>query len=217
VVTLANEALGPERLRALEAGERLRPRETVVFGATWFDNALRDAVSNVTVSATGAIVTQQRQNLGLTRIRGARVDLDWRPTPILRVSAGYMFNDSVVREFEANRELVGKRLPQVPAHRATAQITFADPRIAELVLTVLASGRQFDDDLNLRIVPGRSEPGLPGYATVDVLASRDVGAGITAFVGVQNLFDQQVIAGTLPTTVSAPRMLSIGIRWRPAW
>jgi outer membrane receptor protein involved in Fe transport len=60
-------------------------------------------------------------------------------------------------------------------------------------------------------------PGLPGYASVDVLASRDVGAGITAFAGAQNLFNQRIIAGTLPTTVASPRMVSVGIRWRPDW
>lgn len=33
VVTLANESLGPELLRALEAGVRLTPRKTIVVGA----------------------------------------------------------------------------------------------------------------------------------------------------------------------------------------
>ena len=65
--------------------------------AAWFDNALRDAVSNVTVTTVGANVTQQRQNLGLTRIRGGQVDVDWRPATWVNLAAAYIYNDAVVR------------------------------------------------------------------------------------------------------------------------
>ena len=51
------------------AGIRLAPTSELSLRATWFDNRVSDPVSNVTI-ATGATVTQQRQNLGRTRIHG---------------------------------------------------------------------------------------------------------------------------------------------------
>ncbi len=215
MTTLANEDLGAERLRTVELGVRFVPVQALAFRAAWFDNRLRDAVSNVTVTVSGNVVTQQRQNLGLTRIRGTQVDLDWRPSARVNVSAGYLYNGAVVRGFEANPALVGRYLPQVPRHRATAQFHMSDERIGDLSVTVQAVGRQFDDDMNVRAVPGRTKAGLPAFSTVDVLLSRNVARGISVFAGAQNLLDQRGFTGTLPTTLGPPRTLSVGVRWRP--
>ena len=195
VTTLANEALGPERLRSVEAGVRFTPRPSLLLRAAWFDNALSDAVSNVTLTGTATVVVQQRQNLALTRVRGIEADGEWRPSSRASVSLAYIYNDAVVRAFDANPDLVGKRLPQVPRYRATAQFFVAHPRVGELAVNVQAAGRQFDDDLNVRAVPGESEAGLPPFATVSVLGSRSVGRGVTLFAGVQNVFDQRSFAG----------------------
>ena len=75
-------------------------------------------------------------------------------------------------------------------------------------------GRQFDDDLNSRIVPGESEPGLPGYAVVDLSASRSIGRRLEIFAGAQNLFNREYFVGTLPTTTGTPRLVHGGIRVR---
>ena len=66
-------------------------------------------------------------------------------------------------------------------------------------------GRQFEDDLNVRTVPGESEPGLPGYAILDFTASRAVGPNLEFFFGIQNLTDKEYIAFTQPTTTGSPR------------
>ena len=65
-------------------------------------------------------------------------------------------------------------------------------------------GRQFDDDLNVRAVPGHTEPGLPGYTLASFTASRSVGRNFDAFFGVQNMFDEEYFVGTLPTTMGRP-------------
>ena len=72
-LTLANNALGPERLVGGEAGLTLAPASNVTIRTSWFDNRVEDPVSNVTIS-TGATITQQRQNLGRTRIWGVQTD-----------------------------------------------------------------------------------------------------------------------------------------------
>lgn len=214
VTTLANTTLEAERLRAIDAGIRLVPHPSMLVRVGWFDNSLRDAVSNVTLSSSPSGTIQQRQNLGLTSGRGAQADASWHPSARFSVTGAYIYNRAIVSEFPANPDLAGKWLPQVPRHRSTLQVVAAHPTLADVTVSIQAAGRQFDDDLNVRRVPGRTEPGLPGFVTVDLHASRTITRHLSVFAGAQNLFGREVYAGTLPTTVGAPRLASIGVRWR---
>lgn len=214
VLTLANYELGPERLIGSEAGIRVSPLDDVSLRATWFDNRVTDPVSNVTIATAGAQVTQQRQNLGRTRIHGMQADVEYRPATSWRVSAGYLYSHATVKEFDANPSLIDKFLPQVPRHRGSFEVSYLNPRFADITLDIQAVGSQFDDDQNSRLVPGYDTPGLPKYAVVSLQASRRVSNSLDVFVGAQNLFDQQYFVGTLPTTVGTPRMINAGVRVR---
>jgi outer membrane receptor protein involved in Fe transport len=214
VLTLANHQLGPERLVGGEAGLTLMPLPHLMVRTTWFDNRIQDPVSNITIAAAGPNVTQQRQNLGRTHVRGIQADGELRVGPSLRLTAGYMYERAQVTEFPASPALVGNFLAQVPRHRGAFQAIYVNPRYIDLALAVHVVGRQFDDDLNVRAVPGIAAPGLPGYGVASFTASRAVSRGVEAFVGVQNLFDREYFVGTLPTTIGSPRLVSGGIRVR---
>jgi len=214
VLTLANDQLGPERLKGAELGIRVTPAANVIWRATWFDNRVRDAVSNVTLSITPGLETRQRQNLGLTRVAGLQTDVEYRPTSQLSFSAAYVYNRATVREADAAPALVGLTLPQVPRHRGSVEVAYSNPRYLTLVVQVQGMGRQFDDDLNVRVVPGRTEAGLPAYGVASIHASRDLGQSLQVFAGVQNLGDQEYFVGTLPTTVGSPRLVHVGVRLR---
>jgi outer membrane receptor protein involved in Fe transport len=214
VLTLANERLGPERLVGGELGINVIPMNRVNIRATYYDNHVKNPVSNVTLSTAGANVTQQRQNLGRTEVQGFQTEVEYRPDSFWRVSAGYLFNHAVVAEFAANPGLVGNYIPQVPKNRGSVQVSYANPKYLAVAVSVQAIGRQFDDDQNIRVVPGETEPGLPAYALTDLMISRTVTRNVDAFVGVQNLFDQQYIVGTLPTTIGSPRLVNGGVRVR---
>jgi len=209
LLTLANETLGPERLVGGEAGVSVEPVDNLILRSTWFDNRVKNPVSNITI----AVNTQQRQNLGRTRIRGVQTDVEYSAS-FWSVSGGYLYNAAEVREFASNPLLVGNRLPQVPTHRGSLQVAYANPAIVNVALGMQFFGRQFDDDQNVRVVPGESEPGLPGYSIVDVTASRSIQRNLDVFVGVQNLLDEQYIVGTLPTTIGSPRLFHGGVRVR---
>ena len=211
-LTLANNQLAPERLVGGELGVSVLPHPNVVWRTTWYDNRIDDPISNVTIATSGANVTQQRQNLGRTRVDGIQTTADLRAGAMWKFSGGYVFNRARVTENEKTPALIGKDLPQVPRHRGTVQATFTHPRFLTASVEVLAMSRQFDDDLNARTVPGISTPGLPGYGVVSFALSRNIGSRINVFFGVQNLFDQEFFVGTLPTTVGAPRMVSGGLR-----
>lgn len=187
-LTLANYDLGPERLIGTEAGVRLSPASSVNARLTWFDNRVSDPVSNVTIATAGALVTQQRQNLGRTRIYGLQSDVDYSPSAAWRISAGYLYSHATVEEFAANPEIEGNFLAQVPRHRGSIEVVCS---WVDLTLDIQAVGSQFDDDRNSRVVPGYSSPGLPKYAVVSLYASRRVSDALDVFVGAQNLFDHR--------------------------
>ena len=100
VLTLANSALIAERLRGYETGATLTAGRGVTLRTTWFDDAIRDPVSNVTIATAGANVTQQRQNLGSTRVRGLEADADWRTGTHWRLAAAYAHMSARVTENE---------------------------------------------------------------------------------------------------------------------
>jgi outer membrane receptor protein involved in Fe transport len=207
-LTLANACLGPERLVGGETGMSIAASRTVTFRTTWFDNRIKDPVSNVTISQVGANITQQRQNLGRTHVWGIQNDVEYRLGASWKLAAAYVYDQATVTENPANATLVGKFLPQVPEHRGSVRLAYANPRFLTLATAVQFVGSQFDDDLN---TPTRV---LPNYALVDLLASREVGHNTELFLGVQNLFDAEYFVGTLPTTVGAPRLITGGIRLR---
>lgn len=229
VLTQANPNLGPERLIGTEAGISAELVRNLTARATWYDNRIRNAVSNVTIATN----TQQRQNLGRTRVQGIQTDLEYRVGASWRFAGGYLFNRARVTEFDANPGLVDNcrgvagaacTLAQVPTHRGSFQATFSDPRLFTLALGLQMVGLQYDDDQNVRGVPSNGcrisafapcdNPGLPGYTLVDLTASRSLGRNIELFAGVQNLGSVEYYVSTYPTTVGTPRLINGGLRVR---
>jgi outer membrane receptor protein involved in Fe transport len=203
VVTLANPALGPERLVGGELGVTAIPVTGVTWRTTWFDNRVKDPVANVTITPPNL---QQRQNLGRTRIWGLQTDVEYRIGQRLRIGGAYIYDVAKVRGNPANPTLVGLHLAQVPTHRGAFQAQYSHPRIATIALDVQASGAQFDDDLNTR------SRVLPKYSIVNVSVSRNLGPNLELFAAVQNVFDEEYFVGSLPTLIGAPRMVSGGLR-----
>jgi outer membrane receptor protein involved in Fe transport len=207
-LTLANNALGPERLIGGEAGISVAASRHATLRSTWFDNRMKDPVSNVTISQVGQNVTQQRQNLGRTRIRGLQSDVEYRIGTAWKLSAAYVYEQAKITDNPSTLTLVGKWLPQVPAHRGSIRAAYSNPKLLTLAAGVQFVGSQFDDDVNT------ASRRLPRFALADVTASRAFGRNLELFVGIQNIFDAEYFVGTLPTTVGAPRLVTGGLRVR---
>jgi len=207
-LTLANNALGPERLVGGEAGVSVAASRNTTVRTTWFDNRLKDPVSNVTISQVGMNVTQQRQNLGRTRIYGLQGDVEYRLGTAWKLSAAYVYEQAKVTDNPTTPGLVNKWLPQVPAHRGSIRAAYSNPKILTLAAGLQFVGSQFDDDLN------SATRRLPKFGLADVTASRAFGSNFELFVGVQNIFDAEYFVGTLPTTVGSPRLVTGGLRLR---
>jgi len=236
LLTRPNDQLGPERLKGGDIGLSVEPIRNLTARATWFDNRVKDPISNVTIGTN----LQQRQNLGRTRIVGLQNDVEYHLGP-WHVTAGYLFERARVVEFAANPLLAtncpGPKglgtgepcyLAQVPKSRGSVRIAYSNPKYLTVALGIQAIGKQFDDDVNTRFIPVAAladadypasasadvNPGMPKYTLVDFSASRAIGRNVDVFIAAENLLNRQYFVGTLPTLLGPPRLVTGGIRVR---
>ena len=154
VVTLANAALGPERLTGGEIGLDYGVGAPWFAKLTGFWTEVKDPVSNVTLTGPfladcpAGTICRQRQNLGRTRSRGIEAELHYRPTRAWDLFASYLYNDSEVLAFPADPSLEGKRVPQVPIQTCTVGVQYLNGRLVNVALQGRVIGDQFEDDRN---------------------------------------------------------------------
>jgi outer membrane receptor protein involved in Fe transport len=189
VNTLPNADLRSETLTGYELGVRLGNGRIAVFQMD-----VDDTIANVTISQTPSLITRQRQNLGATRSRGVEADAEWRVRDHWRLSASWLFVDARVSGSDL-------RVPQVPRHQATAQVSWRNAG-----MQARWSGMQFDDD--------RNQLPLDRYLVVDAFVSHPVGPGLDLTLAVENAFDEEVeVSATPVVTLGQPRAVHVGLRY----
>ena len=202
-LTTANNALVPENLNGAEAGVDVNGTrgELRVIG---FWNRLSDAVTNLTISTTPALITRQRTNAGTVRASGADVQAEWQIVPALRAVAGAEFVDSIFIEAQ-EPGLTGNRVPQVPLVQASAGLRANLPSSFTATAQIRYVSSQYDDDKNAFLL---------GTATiVDAMVTRSMGAGVQLFAAIENAFNDVYDVAKTPTrTVGMPRTFRVGVR-----
>lgn len=207
VLTLADENLRAERLTSGEAGLIYEPRRGASLRADAFWTDVTRAVANVTLSASPALITRQRRNLGRTRTRGFEAEGEVRAGGRWTLSAGYLFADARVTRFPADTSLEGLRVPQVARQQLTFQARYTNPTRLSFGVQARASSSQFDDDQNLLR--------LRGYFTLDALASRRLARGVEAFAAAENMTGRRYEVGRTPVlTLGPPLFVRVGLRLR---
>jgi iron complex outermembrane receptor protein len=224
LVTKPNDQLNPERLVGGELGVSAAPTKNLTTRLTYFDNRIKNPVFNVTVTP-GTLA--QKQNIPKTRIYGVQTDVEYILTKELSVSGAYLHDVGKVTEGTGlTAALVGKYIAQVPKNRGSIDLVYSNPKYARVAFGVQFIGFQYDDDLNARGIPalgcavgaaatnciGIGTPGLPGYHTLDLSASRTIVRNFEVFFGVQNIADTVSYVQTNPSTVGTPRLVTGGVR-----
>src|SRR6184192_2271927 len=115
VVTNANPDLGPEHLNGYEFGVNQQLTTRIFWRITLFADRLDNPVSNVTISTTPTLITQQRENLGYANVKGAEGEISYRLEQRWSLDAKYLFNQSVVGSFAADQLLSESFRPRCPS------------------------------------------------------------------------------------------------------
>jgi outer membrane receptor protein involved in Fe transport len=199
-LTLANSGLTAEQLTGAEAGASYSKwHERMSLRGTLFWSDISDPVANVTLSTTSSLITQQRQNLGETRSRGAELDAEARLTSTVTLSGGMQYVDASVTSFPANTQLVGLLIPHVPRHDLTFQARYSRPHRVTAALQGRFVGSAFDNDQDTLF--------LNDYFLLDALASHPLGHGMEIFVAGENFLNQRYDVARTPVLTSGPPFL----------
>ncbi len=193
VITNPNSGLVPEHSVGGEFGGRFRLTEHLRADLAGFVNRLEQPVSNVTQQITATQIIRQRRNLGNARIYGVQGSLAWQPSAKMKFAAFYLWDRASVTDFAADKTLIGKRLPEVPEHRATFTADVSIPHGFGVSLVGRLVAHQFDDDLNAIV--------LNRYFQLDAQLSRGLGESARVFISLENLTDAKI----LTTRILSPR------------
>ncbi|WP_442890935.1 TonB-dependent receptor [Congregicoccus parvus] len=207
VATEANPALAIETLDGVEVGVDWSAGSWTVSGGL-FAVRLDDAVANVTLSSTPALVQRQRDNLERVVVHGFEAQASWRVTSRLSLRGDLLLSRAEVREASRAPGLVGARLPQTPESVVTGRVLWQSERGFRAEAAVRAVSAQFEDDANsLR---------LPAATVIDLHVSWPVGVGGRIYFAADNLSDEDVTVGSVADgrfSFDAPRRVRAGVEW----
>lgn len=202
VTTQANAELRVERLEGFEAGLEWTPAEGVAFSLTAFDNRVKDAIANVTLTPT----LRQRQNLPAIEARGLELGA--------RISRGQFsfdgtlaWTDAEVQGSGASLALDGNRPAQTPRWAAAATLGWKPFEGSLFALTLRHIGAQFEDDLETDVLPAATT--LGAYAQVPLTGK------LALVLRAENLTDETVVTRNAGGSVDlgAPRTVWGGVRF----
>lgn len=208
VLTLANPALTGEHLTGGEAGvSQLLWQNRLTLRGNFFWSDIADPVANVTLTNTPALITREKENLGVIQARGFELSGQLQVTSRIQVVGAYLFVNSTVLKFAANPALVGNFLPQVPQNQFSFQASYVG-RNWTWGLQGRFSGNQFDDDQNL-LPLGRA-------FSLDTQVSRYLGKRTSLFIAAENLTNDRFNYEATPVyLVGPPIWVRGGVRF--AW
>lgn len=202
IMTLANDALTPEKLKGVEAGIDVSPVTGLTLSATGFINRLDDAIANVTlINRTN---TRERQNVDHITAKGVELTAIGRVSDFL-LSASYAYSHSMV--YAPGMGFDGLTPAQSPRHAASATLAWEPKEGPALSATLRYVSKQYEDDLQKDV--------LPHALTVDAVARLPLGHGVTLVARGENLFDEEVVTRNAAGSIDlgTPRTLWIGFRF----
>lgn len=202
VETRANAALEPERMEGWEAGIDWHSADGLALSATWFDNRVKGAISNVTLAEN----LRQRRNLDAIEAHGLELDARYDKGR-WQWHGSLMLADSTLRGSGLASALSGNRPPQTPQVAASLAARYRLSGGAQLGLTLRHIGEQFESDLE-------TDP-LSAATTVDAIAQLPLGERFVLVARAENLLDERVVtrnsSGDLD--LGAPRTIWLGLRF----
>lgn len=201
ITTQANATLRNERLEGYEAGLELRPAQGLSVSVTAFDNHLKNAIANVTLTPT----TRQRQNVAAVSARGLELGAQ-ASVGVFSFEGSLSWTNAEVQARGASMALDGLRPAQVPKLAASGTVAWSPQEGWRLAATLRHTGAQFEDDLESDV--------LPAATTLDSVVQVPLVRGVSMVLRAENLFDERIVtrnqAGSID--LGTPRTLWAGLR-----
>ena len=202
VTTMANENLVPERLEGYDVGVDWRVVPGLRLTATWFDNQVENAITNVTIAAN----LRQRRNIDAIEAQGLEFGAEVDVGPF-RFDGSLAFTDAEQRGTGPASALDGFRPSQTPQWAASATAGYRPADGMLFAATLRHVGRQFEDDQETDV--------LPAATTIDLFAQVPIVGELSAIGRVENVFDTRVVtrnqAGSMDLGV--PMTIWAGLRY----
>lgn len=203
VVTRANAALAPERLRGGEVALDWRHGDDAAFAITLFDNRLRHAIANVTIGPN----LRERQNVDAVHAQGVEGSVMLRLGQF-RIDGALSYSDARVVASGGAAALNGLRPAQSPVWSGGAILNWQMPWGGVAQFALRHVGAQFEDDRNVDV--------LPGYTAFDLMFRQPITARLTAEASIENITNVRILTRNVAGSVDlgASRSLWLGLRWQ---
>ncbi len=211
----ANPNLDPEEIWSVDLGAERYLTERLWGRMSVYRSFAKDYIGNrLTGTGTFAGGTKTRyeyelDNISEVDIYGIETELRWSPREDLTLFGNYTYNISEVKEDENNPALEGNYLEHDPRHKLHAGVLYRNPRVMDLSLTANYYGDIYFD--------GENSLYDSGYATVDLAVSRTFDHGVTAYVNIENLFDEEYAIfrkASASDTIAPGTIASAGVKWK---
>jgi len=202
VTTSANAELKNEQLKGFEAGIDLTLNGGFDLSLTAFDNKVKNAIANVTLSGT----ERQRQNVDAVHARGVELSARWGSGPV-SLSGTLAYTDAEVEASGVQAALDGNRPAQTPEFSFSATIGWKPAENWLLSATLRHVGAQFEGD--------QEDDVLPAATTLDLFARAPLAGRLSAILRAENVFDADVITRNQDGSIDlgTPRTLWAGLRF----
>ena len=202
VTTQANAALRNEKLEGFEAGVDFRPNDMVQLSVTAFDNKVKNAIANVTLTPT----SRERQNVDAIHAQGlefaAVLDLG-----TVSLNGSLAYTDAEVESSGAADTLDGKRPAQTPRWAASGTISWKPKEHWLVAATLRHVGKQYEDDLET--------DALKSATTVDAFVQVPIAGAFQLVLRGENLFDETIVTRNQGGSIDlgTPRTVWAGVRY----
>jgi outer membrane receptor protein involved in Fe transport len=206
VTTNANAELRNERLRGYEVGADLTLSRDAEFNLTLFDNKVKNAIANVTLSVT----EEQRQNLDAVDSQGVELGARYGSGP-LKLFGTLTYTHAEVEASGIQASLDGNRPAQTPKFAASTTVSFEPRENWHFAATLRHVGTQFEGD--------HEDDPLPAATTLDLFGQVPLIERLSLIGRVENLWDEKVVTRYQTTAngpsidYGAPQTFWVGLRW----
>ncbi|MCL9982425.1 MAG: TonB-dependent receptor [Erythrobacter sp.] len=200
VVTEANAALEDERLEGFEVGFDWQPVNALVVSVTAFDNAVENAIANVTIGPN----LRRRQNLPAIEARGIEASVAAKLGTV-SLEGALAWTDAEVQA--EGSSLDGKRPAQTPSFAGTLTLGWRPAEGWQVAGTLRHVSAQFEDDLET--------DSLGAATTIDAFIAAPLAGKLSVVVRGENLTGEEIVTRNQGGSIDlgVPRTFWLGLRY----